>query len=82
MVFSSRAQSGIHTPRNDIQRYAFSIDIRLCVFRPFAQSDLLGIFDAGFDEIAARRKVFKVETVGDCYVAVCGLVSGSGSTKS
>lgn len=28
---------------------------------------------SGFDEIAARRKVFKVETVGDCYVAVCGL---------
>lgn len=28
-----------------------------------------------FDEIANRRRVFKVETVGDCYVAVCGLVS-------
>jgi Adenylate and Guanylate cyclase catalytic domain len=27
-----------------------------------------------FDEIATRRRVFKVETVGDCYVAVCGLV--------
>lgn len=26
-----------------------------------------------FDKIADRRKVFKVETVGDCYVAVCGL---------
>ena len=26
-----------------------------------------------FDNIARRRKVFKVETVGDCYVAVCGL---------
>jgi class 3 adenylate cyclase len=26
-----------------------------------------------FDEIAHRRRVFKVETVGDCYVAVCGL---------
>jgi hypothetical protein len=25
-----------------------------------------------FDEIAKRRRVFKVETVGDCYVAVCG----------
>ncbi|KAG7372034.1 adenylate/guanylate cyclase [Nitzschia inconspicua] len=30
------------------------------------------IFNA-FDKIADRRKVFKVETVGDCYVAVCGL---------
>lgn len=26
-----------------------------------------------FDVIAKRRRVFKVETVGDCYVAVCGL---------
>lgn len=26
-----------------------------------------------FDEIAKRRRVFKVETVGDCYVAVTGL---------
>ena len=26
-----------------------------------------------FDEIARRRRVFKVETVGDCYVAVTGL---------
>ena len=26
-----------------------------------------------FDKIARRRNVFKVETVGDCYVAVCGL---------
>jgi len=26
-----------------------------------------------FDAIATRRRVFKVETVGDCYVAVAGL---------
>lgn len=26
-----------------------------------------------FDEIAHRRRIFKVETVGDCYVAVAGL---------
>lgn len=26
-----------------------------------------------FDAIAKRRRVFKVEVVGDCYVAVCGL---------
>jgi len=33
---------------------------------------LESIFGA-FDEIANKRNVFKVETVGDCYVAVCGL---------
>lgn len=27
-----------------------------------------------FDTLAKKREVFKVETVGDCYVAVCGLV--------
>jgi Adenylate and Guanylate cyclase catalytic domain len=26
-----------------------------------------------FDDIARKRRVFKVETIGDCYVAVCGL---------
>ncbi|KAG7351796.1 family 3 adenylate cyclase [Nitzschia inconspicua] len=26
-----------------------------------------------FDRIAKKRRVFKVEVVGDCYVAVCGL---------
>ena len=34
---------------------------------------LLETIFAGFDAIASRRRVFKVETVGDCYVAVTGL---------
>lgn len=34
---------------------------------------LLETIFRGFDEIAKKRRVFKVETVGDCYVAVSGL---------
>jgi hypothetical protein len=34
---------------------------------------LLEAVFAAFDELARRRRVFKVETVGDCYVAACGL---------
>ncbi|CAB9496134.1 Receptor-type guanylate cyclase gcy [Seminavis robusta] len=34
---------------------------------------LLEILYHSFDMIAQRRRVYKVETVGDCYVAVCGL---------
>lgn len=34
---------------------------------------LLQTIYQAFDVIAKRRKVFKVETIGDSYVAVCGL---------
>jgi class 3 adenylate cyclase len=34
---------------------------------------LLEAVYGAFDILADRRKVFKVETIGDCYVAVCGL---------
>jgi len=34
---------------------------------------LLETIYQSFDKIARQRRVFKVETVGDCYVAVCGL---------
>lgn len=34
---------------------------------------LLETLYAAMDATATRRRVFKVETVGDCYVAVCGL---------
>jgi Adenylate and Guanylate cyclase catalytic domain len=26
-----------------------------------------------YDDIAKRRRIFKVETIGDCYVAICGV---------
>jgi class 3 adenylate cyclase len=34
---------------------------------------LLETLYRAFDDIAKRRRVFKVETIGDCYVAVTGL---------
>ncbi|GKY99152.1 hypothetical protein MPSEU_000870700 [Mayamaea pseudoterrestris] len=34
---------------------------------------LLETLYRSFDEIAKRRRVFKVETIGDCYVAVTGV---------
>jgi class 3 adenylate cyclase len=34
---------------------------------------LLEVIYHSFDSIAKKRKVFKLETVGDCYVAVAGL---------
>lgn len=34
---------------------------------------LLETLYGAFDEISRRRKVFKVETIGDCYVAATGL---------
>jgi len=33
---------------------------------------LLETLYGAFDEIAMRRKVFKIETIGDCYVAITG----------
>jgi class 3 adenylate cyclase len=34
---------------------------------------LLETIYSAFDKIVKRRNVFKVETIGDCYVAVTGL---------
>lgn len=40
---------------------------------PFQVFALLETLYQSFDKIAKKRRVYKVETVGDCYVAVCGL---------
>jgi class 3 adenylate cyclase len=40
---------------------------------PSSVFTLLEAIYAEFDSIAKRRRVFKVEVVGDCYVAVAGL---------
>ena len=40
---------------------------------PHQVFQLLETLYRAFDEIARRRGVFKVETIGDCYVAVAGL---------
>ena len=40
---------------------------------PVEVFELLETVYRSFDVIAARRRVFKVETIGDCYVAVAGL---------
>jgi len=40
---------------------------------PVAVFELLETVYNAFDSIARRRNIFKVETVGDCYVAVAGL---------
>lgn len=42
---------------------------------PEAVFELLGTLYAAFDALAAKRDVFKVETIGDCYLAVTGLPS-------
>ncbi|CAB9506819.1 Receptor-type guanylate cyclase gcy [Seminavis robusta] len=43
------------------------------VREPYQVFTLLELLYHSYDNIAARRRVFKVETIGDCYVAVCGL---------
>jgi class 3 adenylate cyclase len=40
---------------------------------PVQVFELLETVHKAFDAIAMRRCVFKVETIGDCYVAVAGL---------
>jgi len=41
---------------------------------PFQVMNLLNKIFGFFDKLNSTYKVYKLETVGDCYVAVCGLV--------
>ena len=43
------------------------------VREPYQVFTLLETLYAAFDAIAKKRRIFKVETIGDCYVAVSGL---------
>ncbi|CAB9527558.1 Receptor-type guanylate cyclase gcy [Seminavis robusta] len=40
---------------------------------PVEVFELLEALYGSFDKVAARRMVFKIETIGDCYVAVTGI---------
>ena len=40
---------------------------------PFQVFELLETLYGAFDKLAKQRRIFKVETVGDCYVAVSGI---------
>lgn len=44
-----------------------SLSCLFCIFK------LLETLYKNFDEIAKRRRVYKVETIGDCWVGACGL---------
>jgi Adenylate and Guanylate cyclase catalytic domain len=46
-------------------RYRFQKLVR----DPFQVFTLLESIYGAFDKVAERRRVFKVETIGDCYVA-------------
>jgi Adenylate and Guanylate cyclase catalytic domain len=48
--------------------------LRISSRTPCQVFTLLEVLYGAFDKIAHRRKVFKVETIGDCYVAATGLV--------
>ncbi|CAB9516323.1 Receptor-type guanylate cyclase gcy [Seminavis robusta] len=43
------------------------------VREPVQVFTLLETIYHAFDKVARKRGIFKVETIGDCYVAVCGL---------
>ena len=51
----------------------FSVILRSSVREPTQVFQLLETLYSAFDQIARTRRIFKVETIGDCYVAVTGL---------
>ena len=71
LVVGTRAVAGLYLVGNGLQvrelneSYPPILWYKLLTFR-------VGVCRS-FDQIAKKRRVFKVETVGDCYVAVAGL---------
>ena len=45
---------------------------------PFQVFELLETIYGAFDKLAKQRRIFKVETVGDCYVAASGIPEARG----
>lgn len=82
-IFDSQISSeGIFgtKPIADLHPYTTVMIADLCGFTPWASVrdpgqvfSLLETIFHGWDQIANRRRVYKVETVGDKYVAVAGL---------
>jgi class 3 adenylate cyclase len=60
-------------PDSDIVLFSSGFTAWSSTREPSAVFTLLEAIYSEFDSIAKRRRVFKVEVVGDCYVAVAGL---------
>jgi Adenylate and Guanylate cyclase catalytic domain len=55
----------LHCLHLDIAKFTMWSSVR----DPYSVFTLLETIYAAFDAVASRRNVFKVETIGDCYVA-------------
>jgi hypothetical protein len=78
--YESADRRSLSSPYNN---YVCDIVSQLELFKgTVAGVHLLENIYQAFDEIARRRRVFKVETIGDCYVAVCGCLRRERITPS
>ncbi|CAB9526948.1 natriuretic peptide receptor 2 [Seminavis robusta] len=74
-------EADTHTrPMADLYEHATILFADLCGFTKWSSQrtpvevfELLEAIYGQFDKIALRRRVFKVETIGDCYVACTGV---------